>query len=143
MPLGFPSAYHRINEIAEVTPLIISPLVLIILFKKLANRKGGLKGEYYIELLGLCASWLAVPLSYELGDIVKQGDCAQHISRLTEIWKGIYSGEVVALKVLRLCQADPYIQMAKQVGMSYYETPTVVLTDCVALLHSSGYDEAD
>ena len=81
----------------------------------------------------LCTRWDAVPASYEISDVVAQGDRAQHISGVTEIWKGIYDGEVVAMKVLRLSrdggvlmhngsgpsEDDVDIKMAKQVSVSY------------------------
>ena len=38
--------------------------------------------------------------------MVKQGDHAQHESLVTEIWKGIYGDEEVALKLVRLSQDD-------------------------------------
>ena len=92
--------------------------VLIILFEELANRKGGPKGEPYNELLELCTHWLAVPASYELRDVVKHGVRAQRVSRVTEIWKGMYFGEVVALKSVRLSQDDPGVKEAHQVSVS-------------------------
>ena len=59
-----------------------------------------------MELSELCTRWYAVPTSYELTDVVKQGDRAQRTSQVTEIWKGTYNGEEVALKLLRLSQDD-------------------------------------
>ncbi|KAF9785448.1 kinase-like domain-containing protein [Thelephora terrestris] len=70
----------------------------------LANKKEGPKGDRYIELLRLCTLWHTVPTSYELGDVMRQGDSALQVSGVTEIWEGLYDGEVVALKVLRLPQ---------------------------------------
>ncbi|KAF9785469.1 kinase-like domain-containing protein [Thelephora terrestris] len=70
--------------------------------KELANRKEGPKGDSFIELSQLCTLWHTVPTTYELGGVVKQGDCALHAGGMTEIRKGVYDGEVVALKVLRL-----------------------------------------
>ncbi|KAF9779338.1 kinase-like domain-containing protein [Thelephora terrestris] len=98
MPLGFPSAYRRINEISG----------------EIAKRKDGPNGERFTELLQLCTRWHAVPASYELGDVVKQGNRAQHVSRVTQIWKGMHYGEVVALKVFGLPQDDPDTNMAKE-----------------------------
>ena len=83
------------------------------------ENQGGLKGNRYFELLRLCIRWHAVPVTYELGGVVKQGNHAQHTSWMTEIWKGVYDGETVALKGLRLSQDDPDTQMAKQVSMLY------------------------
>ncbi|KAF9779332.1 kinase-like domain-containing protein [Thelephora terrestris] len=73
MPLGFSSAYRRINKIAV-----------------LGNRKDGPKGKRYSELLQLCARWNAVPASYELGGVLKRGDRPERVSWMTEIWKGRY-----------------------------------------------------
>ena len=58
-------------------------------------------------------------MSYELRGVIKQGGQAQHVSPMTEIWKGMYDGGVVALKVLRLSQGDPDIKAAKHVSVLY------------------------
>lgn len=55
-------------------------------------------------------------MSYELGGVVKKGAKAQQVSRVTEVWEGMYDGQVVALKVLRLSQDDPDIHMAQEVS---------------------------
>ena len=57
-------------------------------------------------------------MSYKLEGVEKEGDNAQHISKAktTEIWKGRYKDEVVALKVLRVPRDDPHIQRAKSVS---------------------------
>ena len=83
--------------------------------QKLANSKEGPKGKRYNELLELCTRWNAVPALYELEGVVRQGDQAKRVSQMTEIWKGTYDGEVVALKVLRLSRDDPDIQVAQKV----------------------------
>jgi hypothetical protein len=44
--------------------------------------------------------------------------CQEEISKATEIWKGRYKGEAVALKVIRVPQDDPYIQRTKSVSGS-------------------------
>ena len=49
---------------------------------------------------------------------MKEGDCAQRISQVTEIWKGRYKDEVVALKVLRVPRDDPQVQRTKSVSIS-------------------------
>lgn len=49
---------------------------------------------------------------------MKEGDRAQRISQVTEIWKGRYNGEVVALKVLRAPRDDPHVRRTKSVSMS-------------------------
>ena len=88
--------------------------------------KEGVKGELYHELLGLCRSWRAVPASYELRGVAKQGDHAEHYSMMATIWKGIYGGEEVALKVVELAQdgggwpqSSSYTMTAQQVSMLY------------------------
>lgn len=48
---------------------------------------------------------------------MKEGECAQRISQVTEIWKGEYNDEVVALKILRVPREDPRAQKAKSVSM--------------------------
>lgn len=47
---------------------------------------------------------------------MKEGDHAQHITLVTEIWKGRYNNEVVALKILRVPRDDPQIQRTKSVS---------------------------
>jgi len=66
----------------------------------------------------LCGLHFTVPTSYNLEGVTKDGDCATRISHLTEIWRGRYNGEVVALKVFRVSQDDPHIQRTKGVRMS-------------------------
>jgi hypothetical protein len=91
-----------------------------------------LKGQRIIELRKLCGKHRTVPTSYKLegvekggerageegDDVEKEGKVAQHNSKVTEIWKGRYKGEVVALKVIRVPQDDPYIQRTKSVSGS-------------------------
>ena len=67
-------------------------------------------------LLHLCVRWHTVPTSYELRGVVRLGDGAQCASRVTEIWKGMYNGEVVALKILKLSGDNPEIELAKRVS---------------------------
>ena len=120
MPLGFPNAYQRINEISGVTLLTNSSPGSDYSFKEVEKTKEGPKGERETELLELCSRWHAVPASYELADVVKQGDHAIHTSHVTEIWKGVYGGEVIVLKVLRVSQGgDPDVQKAQQVSNLY------------------------
>ena len=117
MPLGFVSAYQRINKTAEVRrhsiPLL---LALTIMFKELAKENQGPRGKRYNELLKFCTRWHTVPVSYELDDVVTKGAHAQQVSRVTEIWEGVHDGHVVALKVLRLPQDDPDIKTAQEVS---------------------------
>ena len=72
---------------------------------------GILKGnrESTIKLRELCGKYRTVPTSYRLVGVEKEGDRAQYISRTTEIWRGTYSGEVVALKILRVPRDDPHM----------------------------------
>jgi len=66
-----------------------------------------------IELRKLCGKHRTIPTSYKLEGVNKEGEYAQRISKATEIWKGRYKDEVVALKILRLPRDDPYIQRVK------------------------------
>lgn len=50
---------------------------------------------------------------------MKEGDYPQSTSKAAEIWKGMYNGEVVALKVLRVPQGDPQAQTIQSVRVSY------------------------
>jgi len=76
---------------------------------------------------------------------MKEGDCAQRISQVTEVWKGRYKDEVVALKVLRVPRDDPQVQRTKSVSMSGKPSEggllTIVLTDDIAVLQGSSIDE--
>jgi hypothetical protein len=47
---------------------------------------------------------------------VKGGGPAQRISQVTEIWKGRYNDELVALKVLRVPRDDPQVGGIKSVS---------------------------
>lgn len=77
----------------------------------------GSKGKIIIELRKLCGQYHTVPAAYKLEGVVKEGTCAQRISRVTEIWKGRYQGEEVALKIIRVSKAqdDPEAQRSKSV----------------------------
>ena len=89
------------------------------------KRKEGPKGQLCDELLGLCRSWRVVPASYELRGVMRQGGRAQHVSLATEVWKGIYGGEEVALKVIELSggmrwpRNNSLIMAAQKVSMLY------------------------
>ena len=74
------------------------------------------KGKSIIELRRLCGKHLTVPGSYRLEGVVKEGDRAQHISQIIDIWKGRYNDEVVALKVLRVPREDPQVGKIKSVS---------------------------
>ncbi|KAF9789185.1 kinase-like domain-containing protein [Thelephora terrestris] len=106
--LSFEAAVKRIDEIAEV----------------LANGTAKSKGKTTIELRRLCGHHHTVPTAYKLEGVVEQGTCAQRASHVTEIWKGEYNGEEVALKVLGVPQLrrrpgestrrdEPEVQKAK------------------------------
>ena len=47
------------------------------------------------------------------------GDCPQHRSPLSEIWKGSYNGAEVALKVISVSPDDPNLQRMKKVSIEY------------------------
>ena len=118
--LTFEEAERRIDEIAKVIQLSAPLLVLIIyLFKDLARGNLRSKGKAIVELRRLCGHHRIVPALYKLEGVTKEGDCAQRISQVTEIWKGRYNDEVVALKVLRVPRDDPHVQRTKSVSMSH------------------------
>lgn len=87
-------------------------------FQELARGNVRSKGKTIIELRRLCGRYSTVPSSYKLESAVKDGDRAQRISKVTEIWKGRYNGEVVALKVLRVPQDDSHLKSIRSVSMS-------------------------
>lgn len=72
-------------------------------------------GKTVIELRKLCGEYRTVPTTYKLEGVEKEGGCAYTKSDITEIWKGIYRGEFVALKILRVSQDNPEIQRTKSV----------------------------
>ena len=71
-----------------------------------------------IELRRLCGKHRIVPKSYKLEGVEREGRHPQHLSQVTEIWKGAWDGKVVALKVLRVPQDNPGLQGTKSVSMS-------------------------
>ena len=48
---------------------------------------------------------------------MKSGENPQHLSQVTEIWKGMHEDEVVALKIFRVPRCDPHVQRTKNVSM--------------------------
>ena len=48
---------------------------------------------------------------------MRSGENPQHISQVTEMWKGMYKEEVVALKILRVPRGDLHVQRTKSVSM--------------------------
>ena len=147
--LTFEEAETRIEEIAKVMQSVIdSPSgPHMHLFQELARENVKMKGKTLIELRRLCGHHRIVPNSYKLGGVVKEGYSAQQISRVIEIWKGRYDGDVVALKVLRVPRDDPHIQRTKSVSTSRRSggPPSLSrhLTHGAAFLQGSGVDEAD
>ena len=69
---------------------------------------------------------------------MKEGNYPKSTSQLTEIWKGRYDGEVVALKVLRGPGGDHCTWEAYEVSIlcdsQSGELLVVVLTDEIAVL---------
>ena len=76
-------------------------------FQEVARGNAKPKGKTVIELRRLYGHYRTVPNPYRLEGVVKEGDSAQQISQVTEIWECRYNGEVVALKVLRVPRGDP------------------------------------
>lgn len=60
---------------------------------------------------------------------MKEEDRAQRISQVTEIWKGKYNDEVVALKVLRVPRDSPQVRRTKSVSISCDSHGFLVLVD--------------
>ena len=71
-----------------------------------------------IELRRLCGRYRTVPTSYRLEGVMKEGDRPQSVSQATEIWKGRYIDEVVAIKVLRESGGDHNLRNTKSVSAS-------------------------
>jgi len=99
------------------------------------------KGQGTIELRKLCGYYCTVPISYQLEGVTKEGSHPQHISRVADIWKGRYNGQVVALKVLRGSRGGYHMQTTRNVSVSH-EPLVVVLIDGIEVLQGSGVDEA-
>ena len=78
---------------------------------------------------------------------MKEGGRAQRISQVTEIWKGRYNDEVVALKILRVPRDDPHVHETKSVSTTCSSpgvpSPSWHLTHGIAVLQGSSVDEAD
>jgi len=90
----------------------------MLLPQELARGVSKSKGKNLIELRKLCGKYQTIPVSYQLEGVEKEGECAQRISTATEIWKGRYMGEVVALKIPRVPRDSPYRQRTKSVSGS-------------------------
>jgi hypothetical protein len=93
--------------------------VLIFLFKDLAYVREESKWESVNKLRKLCGRLRTVPTSYKLRGVKKQGGYPERISRVTQIWKGVYRDEVVVLKVLMVPKDDPDIQETESVSVSW------------------------
>lgn len=71
-----------------------------------------------VELANLCHQHRALPTLYKLDGVMNDQDRPQRISPETEIRRGRYKKEVVALKVLRVPRKDPDIREFTSVSMS-------------------------
>ena len=49
---------------------------------------------------------------------MKEGDHAQHVTPVTEIWKGRYNEREVALKLIRVHRDDPQAETVQSVSAS-------------------------
>ena len=117
-------------------------LVLIFLSKDLVYTREESKWASVIKLWKLCGRSRTIPTSYKLSGVKKQGDYPERISRVTEIWKGVYRDEVVALKVLIVPKDDPDERETESASISCsVRFAVVVLTDCIDILQGSGFDE--
>jgi hypothetical protein len=78
-PSNFEDAERRINEIAEVTQLAISPSdsdhTSVPGARAWDPSKS--KGQSIIELRKLCGKHRTVPTSYKLEGVEKEGECAR------------------------------------------------------------------
>ena len=90
-------------------------LALMFLFKDLAYIREESKWESVNKLRKLCGRFRTIPTSYKLRGVKKQGDYPERVSRVTEIWKGVYRDEVVVLKVLMVPKDDPDMQETESV----------------------------
>ena len=84
--------------------------------QELACRIPGPGGKKEIELLRLCGYYCTVPAPYQLKSVAKEGDHPQSSSKQTEVWKGWYNGEVVAIKILRGPEGDAHVRNTKRVS---------------------------
>ena len=131
--LDFDVAARRIDEIAQVAQTVYLLSVLTTLSTQdIAFGNPKLKGKRIIELWKLCGDHHTVPTPYKLESVVKRGEHPQRISKVTEIWKGVYRDEVVALKVLRVPQDNPHAQRTRRVSMSPVPQERVVTVLTVA-----------
>ena len=73
--------------------------------------------EGIIELQMWCETYRTVPASYKLEGVVREGDHSQRISQETEIWKGRYRDEVVALRVPRVSRQGFDVLKLKSVSV--------------------------
>ena len=80
------------------------------------NPRPGVRGS--AGLRWLCRERGAIPTSYKLEGVVREGYHFQRISLVIEIWKGRYKDEGVALKVLKVSREDPHILAFKSVSRS-------------------------
>ena len=61
---------------------------------------------------------------------MKEGHHAQHVSPVTEIWKGRYNEKEVALKLIRVHRDDPQAEIVQSVSMSRDSRTTVFSVLC-------------
>lgn len=75
-----------------------------------------------------------------------EGDHSEYSSQDTEIWKGRYNNEVVALRILRVHQYGSRAQRTKSVsgvsGLQGGMSRVNILTDDIAVLQRSSIDDA-
>jgi hypothetical protein len=110
----FEDTVKRIDEIAEVTQLTFLPST-----SDRASRASRMGPQSRKERQpSNCGRHLTVPSIYKLEGVVKEGDCPQRNSLVTEIWKGGCKEDKVALKVLRVGRGETDVQRMKKVSIS-------------------------
>ena len=76
---------------------------------------------------------------------MREGQYPQHISQMTEIWKGRHKEEKVALKIFRAHRDDPPAQVVESVSMPRNFKQGVFLciglTDGIEVLGGGGFHE--
>lgn len=93
-----------------------------------------------IGLQKLCGRWRTVPTPYKLKDIKKLEPFARYASQAAEIWQGVCSGEVVALKIFKVSSDD---LDAKSVSTSYIYLQGICTEGRTEVLRRSSFDETD
>ena len=121
------------------TLLFLHPILIVLLSWQLALGNLWPLAETAAELQKLCGIHNAIPTSYKLEGVVREGDRSQRMSQVIEIWKGRYKDEVVALKVYKVSRQDPHRLQFKSVSVPRGgDSFVVVLMGDIAVLQGNG-----